>query len=28
MSSENNKIRNFRDLEVWKKVIEIAKKLR
>jgi len=25
MSSEDNKIRNFRDLEVWKKGIEIAK---
>ena len=25
MSSENNKIRNFRDLEVWKKGIEIAR---
>jgi len=24
MSSENNKIRNFRDLEVWKKGIEIV----
>ena len=25
MSSSNHKIRNFRDLEVWKKGIEIAK---
>jgi len=25
MSSNNDKIRNFRDLEVWKKGIEIAK---
>ena len=25
MSSENNKIRNFRDLDVWKKGIEIAR---